>query len=548
MSYNSKIHVNTTPAGLGTVTGRRIRLEGTSGKLYAKPTYRYKFKHWLDGANNIISTSSPLTIASWADQTITAVFDEITLNHQWFADRDANEVLFLLAQNQGLPSRTPDIYGRDYPARTYYKIPTGIISGPATRTLSDGTVVNTYPCEYGYNHHDGIISNGTYDPALNTKVGTWQRNPLTIDFLTDPISASQLAPMHGGNEYKHLGGDYVRGVTGGTNTAYYQTPFLGALNNPTIGDPVHFPGTDGCLEYSWYKGLSRAYNMELLSLSGMRSMNFWRFYTSYASAPESFSVYDIDNLCFSTELEAQQSTNHYGLQRYNTGANSLNPNSTRLTEYINYNYHLTQSSLQPGYYGPRDTGNVNIGWVTKYQHVPHSGSWIGQYRYTPLRACFVDRNAQCRDMFAAQHHFKPLTFLNLYYPWSYTSGYTPPPGKLEHNWDTDFRSLKNLKALQIYGKPAEFDLTSYGFLKHMPNLRYLLLWYTGSQITTLTDLSGCNSLQSASIHATGLDYSSFPHEPVSLDFRLPSSGLFPDSDDSRNQHPVINHGGIITTT
>ena len=105
MTYNSEIIIlNSTPER-GSVTGKRMRLTGTEGKLYAKTIDKiYKFARWETPDGQVISTSNPLVITDWQHQIIRVVFEDVMLSDQMFIDNDAISTQTYLIEMAGVPT------------------------------------------------------------------------------------------------------------------------------------------------------------------------------------------------------------------------------------------------------------------------------------------------------------------------------------------------------------------------------------------------------------------------------------------------------------
>ena len=111
MTYNSEIIIlNSTPER-GSVTGKRMRLTGTEGKLYAKTIDKiYKFARWETPDGQVISTSNPLVITDWQHQIIRVVFEDVMLSDQMFIDNDAISTQTYLIEMAGVPTNKGGIY------------------------------------------------------------------------------------------------------------------------------------------------------------------------------------------------------------------------------------------------------------------------------------------------------------------------------------------------------------------------------------------------------------------------------------------------------
>ena len=92
MTFNSEVIVINNTLDRGSISGKRIRINGTTGKLYATADLGYVFKHWVDNATGqVLSTANPLIITDWRSLELEAVFDHLILTTQFYQDRDALE-------------------------------------------------------------------------------------------------------------------------------------------------------------------------------------------------------------------------------------------------------------------------------------------------------------------------------------------------------------------------------------------------------------------------------------------------------------------------
>ena len=565
---NSKINVSVNDTAMGRVAGRRERMAGTTGVLLAIPEHKYKFKHWLDGQGAVVSTDHKLTINSWHAAQYHAVFEDIIMTYQDFVDHDAVETLVYYLESLGLSVEQPQPYGSKYidTSNIKYYSAGNYPTGPATRTSRTGETINTYPGTYGYNYWTNpadsseiLISQGTHDASTNTTPldSTFKRDPATTQQLpTSGFALSRLPP--GGISHYYANHEALaRGQFPDDGTGYWgwQNPSWGVYNNPSTGAPSHFP----LLEYS---GLKHFYisnrTADTPDMTGLEKLNAYGVYnwsearctsTKYCAADE-IGYWSIDAMAWwSNLIYASNAPGHYhysGWKGINSGAQGLNNENVRYFEGFSYNHNLKYFAFASGEYGPREKHpDKNSGWVTKYQHVPESGSYLNMFRYTNINRLRVRRWGNPSSGRSLDHYYKNLKYLDMYESWYYYNG-SRETGR-EQDWQ--FKSCKDITHILLYQNSSNtFKLSTLDWLENTPKLRSLrLVPYATTIMRYLTAAKSFpGKLERLELPSnTYQSYNPLPKEliHVSVDFDNPN---FPATDKSRHQHRMLNFGATIT--
>lgn len=552
MIYNSEIVIiNDTPER-GNVTGRRMRLTGTSGKLYAKTTNKtYKFERWEDETGQVISTDNPLVVNDWSARTISVVFGHVMLDDQMFADHDAVATQTWMLEIAG--PKVTTLYNGLANSHTYHYYSQSANTGPATRTANTGQVYQTNEQPYGYQYGDTSSNYTAYwDPAgVNPTTGTWQRSPDTFDFA--PTSGFPAETMDVGltqpGEYHHArrpASWYYSPNTNyrlGTPNSYWTWPMYGITNNPTVGTPTQFPMwgwmsfagvySTGMIEYMDLTGLEHsqiiyaanyynippnAYN-HVVNMDAAKYMHLKHVNFAHGRGMVSKSVHQTDH---------HPSTHGVATTLHDTD----NKYSPRLIEPLGYT-KLRFLGLRSQYYfrtsydysGPMDSkadpntgeGVSNPHWVAEAQQTPHSGSLLWSLRYTPLEDLRFGGATPVADFSAFKHYYSNLKHLIFSAPcWD---------GHGENLFGNqsfpDLKGLKSLKSLQWY---ENYKHTSYMLdkpfdwsgLKDLKKLKTLYIYHSYNTYVKNLDLSYIpDSVKHLSIYPTPfLSEAAWPQETV----------------------------------
>jgi len=571
---NSKVNVSVNDTTMGRVSGRRERMTGTTGVLVAFPEFRYKFKHWLDGQGSIVSTTPKLVITNWRSAEYQAVFEDVVMTYQDFVNHDAVETLVYFLETHGL-SRPPEqgeyTYGKNYPTthNITYHTAGNYPTGPATRTRRLGDTINTYPSTYGYsywrdpaNTSDTLISQGVYDASTDTSTpdSIWKRSPSTTSQL--PASGFALSRLlNPGNLWYTKNPESLgRGSNpgDGSGTWGWASPFWGAYNNPTIGTPSHYP----LLEYSGNKHFYLSTRSpDSPDMTGLEKLNAYGVY-NWAEARCTSTIFcnstDVgywnidamawwDNLVYAVNHPGHY--NYSGWKKNNSGAQGLNNENVRYFEGFSYNHNLKHFAFAAGEYGPREKNpNFNSGWVAKYQNTPEAGSYLNMFRYTNMNRLRITYWGNPNSGRALDHYYKNLVNLSCYAAWSNYNGTRETTPK--QNWQ--FKSCKNLTHIDLY-HPAStsiFVLSGIEFISNLPKLRHLTLQPYGTTFSRY--LTGIHSFPGKLVKVSLPNHNMQSYNPlpkelihVTVDFNNP---IFPNTDNSRHNHRMINFGGTITDT
>lgn len=594
MIYNSEIIIlNDTPER-GTVTGKRMRLTGTQGKLYAKTIDKiYKFGHWESPDGQVISTSNPLIINDWQHQFIRVVFEHVLLSDQMFAERDAIATQTEMLENVGHDNNS---YAS---VQTYYSQKN--IAGPATRTSTYGVTYPTGNKTYGYRTDDATWDPDT--PSTNpnyrgTITGTWHRPPDRHDFY--PVSGVPAEEFNIGQTAKfkrrhrrrlhRLASTYAPlygwGLYDTTGTANgWASPSIGAYNNPSVGTPSLYPMYEWLPMLSVYKNLG----IEPVDLTGLETSEVYNlaFTNGYAGMLMYNNVHDIDPASEMPikHLYADHNTglvpgrleyvtwghdgNHPYLDlgvhptKHDTSAYKTSP---RLLEPLGYtsinNFSLRSQHYWRDYYdfsGPMDTtrdsstgkAQNNPHWVKKWQFVPHSGSLLWSLRYTPLEDFRIGHTTCVADYSSFKHYFKNLKNVTMHAPnWD---GY----GKKQHTGQSlpDCTGLKNIKSIQWYENYNHTNFNTdvpfdWSGLKDMTNLRSLYIQHSYDTYTKYLNLADIPpSVVDLSIQPTAYLYNEqFPGETTRHKLSIDNAQVIDKSKYKNNVDITITTLNIISTS
>jgi len=513
MIFNSEIQiVNSTP-NRGSVGGKRVRITGTAGKLYASPNKAYKFSKWVDLAGQTISTTNPLVINSWTSQIIEAIFDHIIIDTQFYKDRDAlgmqtwhHEMLGVYQPENILPEYAVDGHGGPEgrgptDTRAYYSQGqhTGWVT---TRTGPDNVVWNTYEKDWGYSYdlsQTPQIGGGTYDGT--TVTGTYYRHPHNsnfapasgipaISFIWDPQDKEArpywISSPHRVN-YGQNDGAY----------ASYNMPFFGVRNSPSVGESTEFP----LLDLSPIASYVIHQTIYPLDTTGMENVDQLRrivntYSGHYTDSAE--SIYNLDGLSNAYRLREF----NYGYQNWPKAAMSMPYDETiptpRGMEAAGYWPHLSKFEICTAIYGysnkggPSDTltnTNSSGNWVTEYQVTPKSGSVLYNLRYTKLGHLLLSKTAVF-DWSVFSRYGKSVKFIEvkntLDCATTFSEAAAPfqahqfPPGGL--------KGLKNLRALYIYEPyhDATPSGTDWSGLRELTNLKHIHIQSTTRLVNHMT--------------------------------------------------------------
>lgn len=525
MIYNSEIVITNDTPERGNVTGKRMRLTGTSGKLYAKTTNKmYKFERWEDETGQVLSTENPLVVSDWSARTINVVFGHVMLSDQMFADHDA-----IATQTWMLETGGPTIASRPYnghgtPTYTYYT--QGATVGPATRTANTGQVYQTNEQPYGYQYGDTSSNYTAYwDPAgVNPTTGVWLRSPDSFEFAPAsgfPAENMDIGYTHPGEyHYPRRGrSGYYAPNTGYRTSApssYWYHPMYGITNNPTIGEPTQFPMwswmpfssvySTSMVEYMDLTGLEHsqvvyvtnyhniapnAYNhvvnMDAAKYMHLRNVNF-----AHGRGMVSKSVYTADH---HPSTHGVATTLHDTNGKYSPRL--IDPlGYTKMRTFALKSQHYFRTSYD--YSGPMDTkadpstgeGVPNPHWVAESQQTPHSGSLLWSLRYAPVEDLRFTYGTPVADFSAFKHYYSNLKHLALNSPCWDGGGST-----LFGNQSLpDLKGLKSLRSFQWY---ESYNHTSYmtdkpfdwSGLKDLKNLKTLYVYHSYNTYVKDLDLS-----------------------------------------------------------
>lgn len=528
MTYNSEITIlNSTPER-GTVTGKRMRLSGTSGKVYAKVIDKiYKFERWETFDGQEISTTNPLTIDNWGPQVIRVVFGHVMLTDQMFSDHDAIATQTSMLEHHGHLPRDEWFNGNT--TSKFYSQKN--IAGPTTRVTSYGKVIPTYEKPYGYSHLEA-----TYDPGTNTSTGTWYRDPATTDFSPASGFKAEDYCLFRSPKFRRTTSSkwlntsasvatFYYGTNNHTSNTYYNYSMWGLWNNPTAGESTRFP------MWNWmpYNYLYTNGTPEFHDDTGLEYGNINVIYDMPSGTPNYYASTNNLDAMMSNPVLRLHSDGSRGLvcpdsvylwnvsaehaQSYNQSFNGAPPTlhdtsgtktSPRLIESLGYT-PLNTLSLRAQYYfnstlpfsGPQDTQadpvtkkpKNNPHWVTKWQSTPHSGSVLWSLRYTDIADLRIHSSTAIADFSAWQFYGKNLKHLIMDDPTYYSS---------DRLWSgqswKNINSLKSLKEITWYDSwsHASFDITEpfdWSGINKLTNLRSLYINHPTDQYVKSLNLS-----------------------------------------------------------
>jgi hypothetical protein len=515
MIFDSEIQiVNNTPIR-GSTSGKRVRISGSTGKLYAHPNKAYKFSKWVDPEGQTLSTTNPLVITNWSPQTIEVVFDHIILDTQFYKEHDAlgmqtwhHEVCGRYRPEE-LPSMFADTGDlRAYETRLYYTQgqQTGWVT---TRTGPDNVVWNTYEKDWGYSwdtNQTPQIGGGTFDGT--TVTGSFYRSPLTYDtapstglsaclFIYQPWNPETRPWSH--TMYHNINYGHTNGLY---EASSWYNPFYGIRNSPTVGASTVFP----LLHYTPVNFIKLEHMIYPLDATGMENVDqiikLQNTYSgSYPDAGE--NIYNLDGMVNCTSMRDFS----HGYASWPKVMMSMpydeNIPTPRGMEVMNYWPHLSKFGLHVPVYGhttrggPTDTltnTNSSNNWVAEYQHTPKSGSVLYNLRYSKLGHLLLYRTA-VHDTSVFSRYGKSLKFIEIK------------------------STLDAQVAHSEENAPFQAHDFSYGKLKGLKNLRALYIYElyhdNTDSSTTWTGLTGLTSLRHLHIQAThrlvkNLRYSDIP--------------------------------------
>lgn len=605
MTYNSEIIIlNSTPER-GSVTGKRMRLTGTEGKLYAKTIDKiYKFARWETQSGQVISTSNPLVITDWQHQIIRVVFEDVMLSDQMFIDNDAISTQTWMIEAAGIPRLKGGLVEGANQTTVYSQ---KNIAGPATRTTSWGAVNQTYERTYGFRD-----STATWDPDDTTaSTGWWLVKP-NVGFT--PASGVAAAEYHPQMDAKFkrkapyrlfvspAGGGLYHGSTTKDGASNGSIPVYGYYSNPTTGTSTLYPMWNWSPTSTIYTN-GYAEHADLTGLEGSR-VTFINAANAYS--PNSYNnVVNMDATAYMDQLRYLLASNSAGLvpgRRSNTactyetcapraevGGNVTtsweNPHerpvqlqyatgthtSPRLLEPLGYT-NLQVMSLRSQYYfrsaynwsGPMDTlmdpvtkkDRDNPHWVKKHQHTPHSGSLLWSLRYTPMEDMRFGPTARISNYSAFGHYYKNLKHI----AWSQPN-WDNDGSSLESQWApqafSNMRGLKSLMSLVWYENYDHLSFDSsvpfdWSGLKYATNLRSLYISHGSDKYVKHLNLSDIP----ASVVDLYLSPSAylvediFPGETVTFKLNMQQSVSNTVSDSSRysvGTEVTANNISIIST-
>ena len=524
MTFNSEITIiNNTPER-GRITGKRVRLSGTTGKLHAIVNHGYVFKHWIDTATGqIISTNNPLVITSWEAKTIEPVFDHLLLDTAFYEERDALETETFNLERGGYNDwdkyitegvnnvHYGDIRGMASAQRYYTQ---GVRNFVQTRTNDIGITYQTRAHNWGY----GYVTNQPrstpleFDPVTNTSPTghNFQRKPW--DYSEPPLSGVPAEKYLIRSEIGMVTRGYVstyvaraRGASDNSDANSNSTdtnPYWGVRNNPTVGPSTQFP----MLEYTrvgmlytgdgWHEDFDSAGMEAVTQLTSLISYPY--NYKVGTQDNTGSTVRNLDGLINNAKMNYVHLTEPVAGGKHRETLYDRTKPGPRLYEVFGYypqlrtvylrNKHkyrddidiLTTNSLAQVYDTKFHTAS-SAEWVSQYQEVPSSGSVLYNLRYTKANIVHFKWH-NITDFSVYRRYGKSMHGLMMTEPW-YNAVDT------SKRWQTpdfsDLTAMKNLKALYIYGnsKPCyEGSIMNWQGLKDCKSLKHVYI-YGDSKLT-----------------------------------------------------------------
>ena len=595
MIYNSEIIIlNDTPER-GTVTGKRMRLTGTQGKLYAKTIDKiYKFGRWETPDGQVISTSNPLIINDWQHQFIRVVFEHVLLSDQMFAERDAIATQTHMLETMGVETGP-------YTSTVNYFSQKNI-AGPATRTTTYGVTYPTGNKTYGYRADDATWDPDGDPPAnpnyRGTITGTWFKAPDRYDFY--PLSGLPAEQFNMGWTSKfrrrHRRRMWKTAATSGTLYQWglddvtlaagsWGSAPIGAYHNPSVGTPSLYPMYEWLPTTAVYKNLG----LEPVDLTGLETSEVYNLhFTSHYSGRLMYN--NLHNIDAASEMPIKTLTSDHskglvpGTYEYanwhTNGTHPINDHGVSPTKHDTSAYKTSPRVLEPlGYTsintlflrsqshwrqsyefsGPMDTTrndstgdlNVNPHWVKKWQFVPHSGSLLWSLRYTPLEDFRVGPTTHISDFSSFKHYFKNLKHVAMNQPnWDnygqrHHAGQSLPGGA----------GLKNIKSFQWYENyyHTSFNIDEpfdWSGLKDMTNLRSLYIQHSYDTYTKYLDLADIPpSVVDLHIQPTAYLFNEqFPEETVRHKLSIDNTQIVDKSKYKNNNDITTTTLNIISTS
>jgi len=566
MSYNNTVTVLSATGGV--VTGRRIRRGGSSGNLRALPDEFHTFTEWISSDGSHFSYTNPLIISSWEDMSLKPVFEEIVVDYQYFADRDAIETWLYIIEEQGIPTGE-NPYGFNVPQPIYYS-GGDYMSGPDFRTLTTNTTVSAFPVRWGFNYLDTYVENG----ATVTIPTTSRRGRGVLDSNNIPISGSfarspdtyDQAPLSGFNvkkiSGKPVGGDWGSNYSSYNGGVHYYHPYSwgypswSVFNSPSVGEASQYP----LIHLTSLKGIDIQQSRDTFSAQGMEKFRpIWFRKSSWQTnhEPEGRVVYDMDGMAYWNSLRAftTQSDTCQLIYHDNMSRSAPFKHTPRLLEWMNYMPNLATMQYNCGNHGPRDVWPLsgNSSWQNDVQDVPHNGSQLHLIKNSGCETYRARENSGLRDYWSTKYYHKNLRQFSVYYS-AYTYSFKESPSVPRDLSGWHFTGCKNLRAISIYESTSYESLTSTNFAKNCPDIKSVYLYPCSYNI----DVTGMYNLKldKFSCRTTGTSYAPgfaltskalYNDEPIRVHLHLTSTSD-PSTDQSRFQNKIINHNVTITTT
>lgn len=504
MSYNTT--VNIIDLENGRVSGKTVRMKGTTGKLLATPDRFYEFVEWqnLDGTTH--STSNPLTISSWSDMTLKPVFQEIILTQQYFEDRDMMETATWVLQN-GIDSVDPSSHGEAYQSTTKYRFEPGVWSGPQFRVSTSGVSVSAYPCEHGLNYGSSTINGSvktyvrgaaewfdTTSTANSAFSGYWGyhhggRPWNSTVFPTSGVSASRFAKANRSGTHYIYGGPLAHPNVGGfwgwkPDNSYiyhyssYSSPSVGIKNSPSIGPASPYPGW----ELIDVRNFDMYYAADHIDFRDMKhqgdSIRWWGRHSHHSSMdPYSRTVYCTDGIAWWKNLRAIffHDNSPWGHLDYaNYPELSGFKWTPRQLEFLNYTPDMTHWQAESQYAFADLSGKdvPNPHWHADYQNVPNNGSCLTMMAGSNLENIQLRANANIGDFsFAFRNRFTNLKALSVYRSvYNYSPTYMRTAYHVPINTsDWDWSGLRNLQSLYLEVPSGYATLSSVEWVNTIPS-------------------------------------------------------------------------------